>query len=250
MIQKFSGTAGVMVKDLTAGHTYSYNADRKFVSASIIKLPIMVAVFKEFNDSRISFTETCRLTYGCRVPGSGILKHKPNGTAYSIYELVYTMIAESDNTAARILTERVGYERMNKIFRSIGLKNTNISPRSFDLTGGEIAGDSYTTPRDITLLLQRIYDQQMFKRYLSQQMIEILKLTVDKNRLNKYLPETFQLAHKTGLLRGACHDAGIVFSPHGDHLICILTDGNGTYRHAKEFIAQLGRLTFAQLKNQ
>jgi len=247
-IREFSGIVGVVVKDLNTGATYAYNADRDFISASLIKLPIMVAIFKEFIDGNISFTEEYPLDDSCRVSGSGILKHKPNGSTYTVYELVYTMIAESDNTAARILTECIGYKRMNELFKSLGLKNTNISPQSFNLATGEITGESFTTPRDMACLLEKIYDKQLFRRYLSEQMIDILKLTIDRQRLNKYLPRTFELAHKTGLLRGACHDAGIVFSPHGDYLICILTNANGHYQQAKHFIASLGKLTFDQLK--
>lgn len=249
-IQEFPGKAGVIVKDLTNNNMYAYNADQPFISASLIKLPIMVAVFKEFNDDRLSLTDTHVLKDKHRVAGSGILKYKKSGTRFSIYELVYIMISNSDNTAARMLTEIIGYDRMNRIFKSIGLTKTNISPQSFNLKNGEIAGDSFTTPRDIARLLDEIYARNMFRRYLSQQMIDILKLTVDKKRLNKYLPASFTLAHKTGLLRGACHDAGIVFSPGGDFLICILTDNNGNYREAKRFIANLGKLTFKQMKKQ
>ncbi|MFH1379914.1 MAG: serine hydrolase [bacterium] len=247
-IQQFSGKVAIVVKDLNNDQTYSFNADKPFVSASLIKLPIMVAVFKEFVESNISLTQKFKLEDTYRVGGSGILKYKPSGSEYTIYELSYIMIKESDNTAARMLTEIVGYERMNQIFKSIGLKDTNISPKSFDLTNGEIAGDSYTTARDISLLLTEIYNEKMFRRYLSQQMLAILKLPSRKKRLRKYLPENFELAHKTGLLRGACHDAGIVFSPHGNYLICVLTNNHGNYTQAKNFISDVGKLTFDQLK--
>lgn len=247
-IQEFPGKTSVVIKDLDNGKTYYYNPDTLFVSASLIKLPIMIAVFKDFVDGNISLTQTMTLENKYRVSGSGILKHKKNGTEYSVYELAYIMIGHSDNTAARMLTEIVGIDRMNKIFKSIGLKNTNISSKSFNLSNGEIAGDSYTTSRDIALVLNKIYDEKMFRRYLSIQMLEILKLPVSKKRLNKYLPKDFELAHKTGLLRGACHDAGIVFSPQGNYMICVLTDNKGNYRQSKHFIANLGKLTFEQLK--
>lgn len=247
-IQQFPGKVAVIVKNLDNDQTYYYNADMPFVSASLIKLPIMVAVFKEFVNSNISLKQKFKLENKYRVGGSGILKNKPSGSEYTIYELSYIMIRNSDNTAARMLAEIVGYDRMNEIFKSIGLESTNISPKSFDLTNSEIAGDSYTTARDIAFLLKEIYDGTMFRRYLSQQMIEILKLPFDKKRLRKYLPEDFELAHKTGLLRGACHDAGIVFSPNGNYLICVMTDNNGNYRQAKNFIAHLGKITFEQLQ--
>ena len=55
----------------------------------------------------------------------------------------------------------------------------------------------------------------------------------------------WQIAHKTGLLRKACHDVGIVFTPKGDYLICVLTGHQSSnYRMSKHFIASMGRLTF------
>ncbi|MBD3272377.1 MAG: hypothetical protein GF384_07575 [Elusimicrobia bacterium] len=247
-ILEFPGKVGLALTDLTHDVSYTYNADHLMKSASIIKLPIMVAVFKEFNDGKISFTERYELTDAHRVGGSGKLKYAETGSWYTIYELVYIMISESDNTAAKMLTDIIGFSRMNEIFKSIGLTSTNISPQSFNLDDGEIAGESYTTVRDIAQVLTRIYGEELFQRYLSKQMIAILKMTVDRKRLNKFLPDDFELAHKTGLLRGACHDAGIVFSPHGDMLLCVMTDNNGNYRQAKEFIAHIGDITYRWLE--
>ena len=64
------------------------------------------------------------------------------------------------------------------------------------------------------------------------------------SRLAKGLPRGWEIAHKTGLLRKACHDVGIVFSPKGDYMICVLTSHDVTYKTAKRFIANVGRITF------
>lgn len=45
------------------------------------------------------------------------------------------------------------------------------------------------------------------------------------------------MAHKTGLERGLCHDAGIVFTERGDFLIVVLTNREGPSQMAKSFIA-------------
>jgi beta-lactamase class A len=247
-IQGFHGTIGLVIKDLNRGYCYSYNADKKFVSASLIKLPIMAAVFKGFMNGTISLTQTCILKDCFRVYGSGILKNKPSGSVYSVYRLVYTMIAHSDNTAAKMLTELVGLDRMNILFKNVGLRNTIVTARSFDLSDNNYKDDSFTTPRDIADILTDMYEERAFPPYLSHQIFEVLKLSTDRQRLNKYLPKKFQLAHKTGLLRGACHDAGVVFSPHGDYLICVMTDTANNYPRAKEFIATIGKITFNNLQ--
>ena len=75
-------------------------------------------------------------------------------------------------------------------------------------------------------------------------MLDILKHQHLHDRLPRFLPAGWEMAHKTGLLRKSCHDVGIVFSPKGDYMICVLTSHDVTYKNAKRFIASLGRITF------
>jgi beta-lactamase class A len=154
------------------------------------------------------------------------------------------MIADSDNTAAKMLTEHIGYDRLNKMFVELGLIDTNISPQSFCMSRWYVSNDSYATPRDIAHLLDQIYNKTLVQPELCAEMLQTLKMPPHAGRLGLYLPEEFELAHKTGLLRGACHDAGLVLSPNGDFLICIMTERNRSYKTAKKFISAIGKLAF------
>ena len=54
--------AGIIVRDLKYGFSYYYQGSRKFISASLIKLPIMCAVYKKVDDGTLSFDDTITLT--------------------------------------------------------------------------------------------------------------------------------------------------------------------------------------------
>ncbi len=80
----------------------------------------------------------------------------------------------------------------------------------------------------------------------SDLMMEILKKPkAVASRLQKGMPSGWEIAHKTGLLRQACHDSAIFFTPNGDYAITVLTGQNASYSQAKNFITQIAHVTFA-----
>jgi beta-lactamase class A len=68
-------------------------------------------------------------------------------------------------------------------------------------------------------------------------MIDLLKKQALNDRLPKYLDSDIEVAHKTGELFGAKHDAGIVYAKTGDYVIVVLSDTKD-YDKAAENIAR------------
>ncbi len=64
------------------------------------------------------------------------------------------------------------------------------------------------------------------------------------SRLAKGLSAGWEIAHKTWLLRQACHDSAIFLMPRGDYALIVLTGQNRNRKAAKDFISRLGRVTF------
>ena len=113
------------------------------------------------------------------------------------------------------------------------------------IKGGRVAHENYTTAREMEMLLEKIYRGEAVDKPSSDLMMEILKKPkAVASRLQKGMPAGWEIAHKTGLLRRACHDVGIVFAPQGDYMICVLTSHDSTYRTAKRFIASMARITY------
>ncbi len=239
-VQLFPGTAGIYIKDLKHGWVVEHNTSRLFASASLVKLPIMAALYTAQMDGRISLDETIELNWRNKARGSGKLKFVRNGERFSVRYLIFKMITESDNTATNMLTNQLGLEFYNHSFINMGLNHTNMSRTIMDLRQRDRGVENYTTANDMGKLLEMIYHNRIVG---SSEMMEILKSQTVNDRLPVPLPEDWQIGHKTGLLRNTCHDVGIVYSPNRDYIICVLTQNIRNYRRAKSFIREVSHLT-------
>ena len=239
------GRVAIVVEDLKSGRMWTYHPDDLFPSASLVKVPVIIGVFQRIHDGELSLGETLVLRRHNRVGGSGSLKWSPDGSKFTVRELLQHMISESDNTATNMLIERVGMGFLQQEFSRIGLLYTGIYPDGMSLKGGRVAHENYTTAREMAMMFEKIYRGEMIGPTESAVMLEILRYPkAVASRLQKGLPRRWAIAHKTGLLRQACHDSAIIFSPEGDYLVTVLTGQNPDYTTAKNFISTLGRITF------
>src|SRR6187200_3470631 len=88
------GTVGVGIEG-PDGRRWSRHGDRRFKAASVVKIPLMIEVYR-------------------RAEGSGVLLHLHAGLAPSIEDLVYLTMSISDNTATNLLIRRVGMAPVNE----------------------------------------------------------------------------------------------------------------------------------------
>lgn len=245
----YDGRVAVYLKDLQKGRVWAYHADDLFPSASLIKTPIMVAIFDKIRSGELSLQSRLRLERRHRTGGSGSLKWYRDGSQFTVRQLIEKMIDESDNTATRMLIDEVGLAYLQQQFPRMGLIYTEIYPEGLSLRNSGVTYENYTTAREMAGLLDRIYRGEAVDRYSSQLMVDVLKRQKARARLAKHLPNGWEIAHKTGLLRKACHDSAIVFSPKGDYILVVLTGQNRAYQTAKDFISKLGQLTFRYYDN-
>jgi beta-lactamase class A len=246
MAAHYHGRVAIDLQNLNNGQTWTYNANDLFPAASLIKVPIMIAVFERIHESALSLTETMTLRRHNRVGGSGALKWRPDGTRLTISQLLDHMIRESDNTAANMLIEAVGgIPYIQSQLPKVGLVSTQIHRQGMSLRSGYVARENYTTAREMAMLLRRIYEGKMIDPASSRLMLDYLLLKKPvASRLGKGLPVGWEIAHKTGLERRACHDSAIILTPHGDFLLTVLTGNNRAYKPAQKFIARIGHLTY------
>jgi beta-lactamase class A len=243
---RFNGEAGIVIKDLRFDWELAYQKNKLFPSASLAKVPIMCACFMAAQEGRIKLDRQVVLKNSDKLSGSGILKEVRPGTVFKVEELIGLMIYDSDNTATNILTNLVGIDYLNRAFVRLGLRDTELSRPIADYRLRARGIENYTSARDIAWLLEQIYRRKLVNRNLAEQCLKVLKLQRVNDRIPKYLPVEVTVAHKTGLERNVCHDAGIVFCVSGDLLICILTrHTNPNAFPSKNFIANLARDAYA-----
>ncbi len=258
-VSNFQGEAGIIIEDLNMGWKITLNNDKLFPSASVVKIPIMAACFYAAHEGKISLKDNLTLKASSKVPGSGVLKNTAVGSKFTVEKLIELMITESDNTATNMLIDLLTFDYLNSFFKNTGLIHTNLSRKMMDFKYRTKGVEKYTTAADIAYILEKIYRREFLNKVISERCLALLLRQKVNDRIPAKLPSDVKVAHKTGLERNVCHDAGIVFipletierqgrskvslsgfTPQGGHfLICVLTESKSNTKKAKEFISNL-----------
>jgi len=245
MASTYPGRVSIYLKDLKSNRTWMHHPDDLFPAASLIKVPVMIAAFYKIRDGQLALDERMVITRRNRVGGSGSLKWRPDGTKLTVRELLVHMINESDNTATKMVLDRLGIGYVQQQFPRMGLLYTGIYEEGMSIKGGRVMHENYTTAREMASLMDKIYTGQAVDKVSSEVMLEILKKPkAVASRLAKGMPAGWEIAHKTGLLRQACHDSALFLTPNGDYAITVLTGQNRSYSTAKDFITKVAKVTF------
>lgn len=217
-----NGVWGVAVKDLQTGHSAFLNADASFPSASLVKLPIMVEFYRQRALGAVSPDDV--MTVGPDdVEDDGVNTIGDVDSQVSTGQALQLMITISDNVAANTLATKLGRGQINQTLAALGFATTRM--HTWD-EGDPIPpdGDNYTTPLDMLKLLELIAAGRAVDAQSSREMLDLLLADEINDRLPAGLPPNTPIAHKTGNLAGALHDAAIVYSPKGAYAIVVMSN--------------------------
>ena len=253
-ISRIEGTVGVSARHLETGREIRHNADDVFFTASTLKVPVLVELYRQADRGIVDLKQRVELTDGMRVPGSGILKEMEAGLNPTLHDLAMLMIIISDNTATDILYNLVGGDNLNNAMRELGLHNTRIpmtvrqllfsvvgldpenpehtyercAERLFneayvhDAAGYDPDRSDVSSPGDMCRLLELMYSGDILSSASRDGALYILKRQQLRTVIPYALPVGTTVAHKTGFYLGVRADAGIVFSPTGPYTIAIM----------------------------
>ncbi len=241
---RFRGTISYYVEDLQTGRSLVWNETQQLPAASIIKLPIAVSVFEQELAGKLRLDAEVELKASDKAGGSGVLKRTRTGTRLTVGNLVELMLQRSDNTATNILTDLLGLEEINESCRRQGLAATCMPRYIMDLQARDNRVENFTTAADMARLLKALYGRRVLDAPTSRQLLDILKGQHVRDRLPRYLPPGVVVAHKTGLMKDACHDVGILYGRNHDYIVAVLTTEFRSFTQAKQAIGQIGRAVY------
>ena len=98
-LERLSGDTGVYLCNLVTGDMRAYAADKPVVAASVIKIPVMIEVFRQARDGLLDLNEIHRLSDDERLPSCGTLKAMHTGIEMTLLDLTRLMVIVSDNAA-------------------------------------------------------------------------------------------------------------------------------------------------------
>lgn len=217
---------GLTYYDLQSGNTIAINADKKFIAASTVKVPMNMVLYDMVKDNKISLYDT--LTYdkdNDYEGGTGKLKASQLRSPVSIKTLSDYSILYSDNIAINILIRKIG---INNLQHGIELKLGH----KIDCT------DNYTTASNSAALLKLLYQNSSNNQYYNR-LVYNMKHTIFHDRIDKYIPEIIT-AHKIGDYNHYVNDIAIMYT-HKPYILTIFTNN---ITGANEKIAQISKLIY------
>lgn len=216
--------------------------DDVFSSASLIKVPILLAVLDYLEKNNRSLDDEIHIASKNKVDFSVVSEQ--NLTSCSLYELLVWMIVTSDNSATNVLIDYIGIEELNNYFNQIGLTSTKLQRKMMDFESLNQGFDNETTAQDMAYLFSRIYEQDLLSQQNSMLVIDILCRQRVHEGLKRYIADNILIAHKTGSLDTVCHDVGIVFHQKNDYIIGIFLTELTDVEEGQRFIGKISKSVY------
>jgi beta-lactamase class A len=232
--KELSGVYGLYVINLNSGFSYGVRETEIFQAASLIKLPVIAAMYRESERGNISLDDIHILANSDKVAGAGSLYTRPAGYQITYKEMLDLMGKQSDNSAFRICRNLLGDAQINETARSIGMVDTSVATNE-------------TTPRDVGVFFEELWNGKVVSDESRDQILESLTDTIYEEWLAAGIPNETRVAHKFGRETHVVNDAGIVFSD--ESLIIVIMSKGIVEREADQVIPELAKLVFENQAN-
>lgn len=224
----FHGKIGVYVRNLRTGRTAAINADSVFPTASMIKVPILVATFDAIQRGALHFNDSLTYRDSLLYPGGDILGMARDSSAIDLSRVIMLMVTMSDNTAALWLQKLAGTgTAINAWLAANGFDSTRMNSRTPGRQGNwEIYGWGQTTPREMARVLTMIREEKAVSPAASQQMYRTLTRIYWNGQALSQIPPWVQAASKSGAVDASRSEVVLVNAPSGDYVFSVITKEN------------------------
>ncbi len=231
----------VFVWDYETGNYVDINGSEIFSAASIIKIPVLLQLFRSIENNQISLYDEMPLTEYYRSGGSGNLQFKAANSTYTLDQLARIMITDSDNSATNMIMSKIGsMTDVNQGIRDWGLKHTQVNNWLPDLTG-----TNFTTVRDLATMLYNIENPDFLSMESREKIFDYLGHVKNNRLIQAGLGQGASFLHKTGDIGKMLGDAGIVFTPNGKkYIVVILANRPYNSPAGKDFIVKASGIIY------
>lgn len=243
IIEECDADIAVLVKNFCSDDIlFSYNEEKIYPSASLIKIPIMIEAINKADNLEIPLLNKIKIKDSDKVDFSVITEQ--GITESSFLELITWMIISSDNTAANILIDLLGMDKINNRIKNIGMESTKLQRKMMDFDAIKEGRNNTTTLKDMFLIVEGLYKGEIINKEISKKALDIMKNQRDNTALKRYIVENVELANKTGELDNLNHDVGIFYTKKADYFIGVFVNKASSTFEAGKIIASISKKVY------
>ncbi len=235
-------------RDMNNGIWIGIDEREKFSPASLMKVPVMLAILKEseFNPQLLQGT----ITYDSNLYSVDEFARKHiQGQAYTIENLIREMIGYSDNISTLMLVKAIGFEKITKVQEDLNIY--------IDKTA--TSQDNIISIKNYTSIFRILYNASYLNQQLSEKALEILSDAQYEPGIRAAIPKDVVVAQKYGERDGfdasgkkrteQLHNIGIVYYPGKPFLLGIMIKGKDRTAMQK-ILKELASITYKEVDSQ
>lgn len=237
----------VYFRDLTLGRWVGINEDTAYAPASMMKVAIMIAYFKEAEDSPSLLQQPYIYSSSTADEINGVPLETPSnlqvGKTYTVEQLIEAMITSSDNGAKNVLLDNINQNDLNEIYTDLGLPNPDNT-------------SNYTiSAKQYSALLRVLYNATYLSRTDSETALKIMSQAEYSQGLVAGLPVGTVVAQKFGENVDTSNpqapvislsNCGVVYQQAHPYTLCVMTKGTDLQALQKT-IAAISRTVWEQV---
>lgn len=234
-ITKQKEQIGLYFEYLPSGTSIGINDRMEVRFASLIKIPVVMAVYKQMEDHNFTKNNYLTIKEENLHKGFGNLWKRGAGARITVEEAIELSLKESDNTALRTLVDILPQGAIEAVFENL------------DIAIDTGLGYPIISPKNYASIMRSLYLSSYLSREHSHEILELLTQTKFDDMLTAGIDPSITVAHKIGVFDplGVHSDCGIVYIPNRPYTICIMVEAEE--KSAKQHIAVLSKMIFGYI---
>lgn len=225
---------------LPTGTSIKIGADNELIAASLIKVPLVMNLYKAAELGKINLNKTVVITQSEVDSGFGDLWRQGAGTQITLQQAAQQAIINSDDTAAHAI-----FDNINGL-----LTGDQQSLNQLDVNQNVVNGQAVIDAKSYTSILNSLYLASYLTPQDSETLLHYLTESTATSRLVAELPKGVAVAHKIGVYNATWSesDCGIVYVPKRPYAICIMV--GLPEDQANSFIAAISKEVYSYVTSQ
>lgn len=222
---------------LNTGANIAVNKDMAIWPASLMKIPIAMAVMKKVEDGTWEMDSELVLYEEDKDNRFGELYNEPTGKRFTVEELLLQMLDKSDNTARAILMRNLEKADIEEVLDHLGIEDIYN-------TENKVTGKKYS------IFWRSLYSASYLSEEHSQDLIEMMTKSETNNYLSLGLPKNVLFSHKIGVVyeSNIYADSGIIYIPERPYVLTVMIQ-NKNQEEATKIMQEISQKAYKYVEN-
>jgi beta-lactamase class A len=239
----------------------SVDADARHYSASIMKLPILVAARRLAERGLLDLDRPVRVhdDFESRNPGHRFSMDQEEdsdpetwaalGSDVPLGDLVHRMVTVSGNLATNVVLDEVGTEEVAAVLADAGCSERTTIVRGIEDYPARDAGiDNLITADDMARLVVALAEGRLAGPVATAECERTLRAQQYRNGIPAGLPDGLVVGNKTGWISSVNHDVALVRAPGLPPVgLAVLVSAPGTEEEREAGIARVASAAWAEV---